>query len=94
MGELQTSERIQEVLNLSYEESRNLNHHYIGTEHLLLGLIRENKGILKEHLEKEHISIEEVRQVTLEVLGFGIIPSNSDENSNVPVAALKEKTKI
>src|SRR5207249_10427256 len=49
------------ALELAEEEARHLNHHYIGTEHLLLGLLRENEGIAAQVLHNAGVELEQVR---------------------------------
>jgi hypothetical protein len=62
------TERARKVLRLAQEEARRLNHHYIGTEHLLLGLLREGEGIGAGVLESFGLSLQEVRAKTIKVL--------------------------
>jgi ATP-dependent Clp protease ATP-binding subunit ClpC len=61
--------RAKKVLELSLEEASNLGHTYIGTEHLLLGLIRENEGIAAQVLRNLKVKLEDVREEVLELLG-------------------------
>jgi len=67
-GEISLTPRAQKVIELAVEEARRLNHSYIATEHLLLGLIREGEGIAFGVLESLGISLDKVRQETLHVL--------------------------
>ena len=60
--------RAKKVIELAVDEARLLNHHYIGTEHLLLGLIREGEGIGAGVLESFGLSLQEVRAKTIQVL--------------------------
>src|SRR5205085_402600 len=62
------SERARRVLTLAQEEARRLNHGYIGTEHLLLGLVREGEGIAAGVLESLGVNLERVRAETTRVL--------------------------
>ncbi len=71
MGDIQPSERVQVVLNLSFEESKILHHHYIGTEHLLLGLFREEKSKTNFYLSQLEVTIDSLRQAIIEILGYG-----------------------
>jgi ATP-dependent Clp protease ATP-binding subunit ClpC len=57
------------VLELSMEEASQLGHNYIGTEHLLLGLIKENEGIAAQVLMNLGVKLEDVREEVLEFLG-------------------------
>jgi ATP-dependent Clp protease ATP-binding subunit ClpA len=65
------TERARRVVVLAQEEARMLNHNYIGTEHILLGLIREGEGVAAEALESLGISLEAVRQQVKEIIGRG-----------------------
>ena len=69
MGQLPFTPRAKKVLELALEEAENLGHSYIGTEHLLLGLIRENEGIAAQVLLNLGTTLEEVREQVLELLG-------------------------
>src|SRR5262245_28402352 len=69
MGQLPFTPRAKKVLELSMEEAQNLGHNYIGTEHLLLGLIKENEGIAAQVLMNLGVKLEEVREEVLEFLG-------------------------
>src|ERR671939_358760 len=62
------TERARKVLQLAQEEARRLNHHYIGTEHLLLGLVREGEGIAAGVLESLGVSLDKVRSQVIYVL--------------------------
>ncbi len=68
MGEIGLTPRAKRVIELAVDEARRLNHHYIGTEHLLLGLVREGEGIAAGVLESLGVSLEKVRRSVLEVL--------------------------
>jgi ATP-dependent Clp protease ATP-binding subunit ClpC len=65
------TDRARRVVVLAQEESRLLNHDYIGTEHLLLGLIREGEGVAAQVLESMDISLAVVRQQVEEIIGRG-----------------------
>jgi ATP-dependent Clp protease ATP-binding subunit ClpC len=69
MGQLPFTPRAKKVLELSMEEASNLGHNYIGTEHLLLGLIKENEGIAAQVLLNLGVKLEDVREEVLEFLG-------------------------
>ncbi len=69
MGQLPFTPRAKKVLELSMEEASQLSHNYIGTEHLLLGLIRENEGIAAQVLMNLGVKLDEVREEVLEFLG-------------------------
>jgi ATP-dependent Clp protease ATP-binding subunit ClpC len=65
------TDRARRVVVLAQEEARILNHNYIGTEHLLLGLIREGDGVAAEALESLGISLDAVRQQVEQIIGRG-----------------------
>jgi len=65
------SDRARRVVVLAQEEARMLNHNYIGTEHILLGLIHEGEGVAAKALESLGISLEAVRQQVEEIIGQG-----------------------
>src|SRR5919197_5980059 len=62
------TERARKVLQLAQEEAQRFNHHYIGTEHLLLGLVREGEGIAAGVLESLGVSLDKVRSQVIYVL--------------------------
>ena len=65
------TDRSRRVVVLAQEEARMLNHNYIGTEHILLGLIHEGEGVAAKALESLGISLEAVRQQVEEIIGQG-----------------------
>ena len=65
------TDRARRVVKLAEEEARMLNHNYIGTEHILLGLIHEGEGVGAKALESLGISLEAVRQQVEEIIGQG-----------------------
>jgi ATP-dependent Clp protease ATP-binding subunit ClpC len=65
------TDRARRVVVLAQEEARMLNHNYIGTEHILLGLIHEGEGVAAKALESLNISLEAVRQQVEEIIGQG-----------------------
>jgi ATP-dependent Clp protease ATP-binding subunit ClpC len=68
MGEIGLTPRAKKVIELSVDEARRLNHHYIGTEHLLLGLVREGEGIAAGVLESLGVNLEKVRAQVMQVV--------------------------
>ncbi len=68
LGEIGLTPRAKKVIELAVDEARRLNHHYIGTEHILLGLVREGEGIAAGVLESQGVNLEKVRTGTLKVL--------------------------
>ena len=65
------TDRARRVVVLAQEDARMLNHNYIGTEHILLGLIHEGEGVAAQALESLGISLEAVRQQVEEIIGQG-----------------------
>ena len=65
------TDRARRVVVLAQEEARMLNHNYIGTEHILLGLIHEGEGVAAKALESLDISLEAVRAQVEEIIGQG-----------------------
>jgi len=65
------TDRARRVVVLAQEEARHLNHNYIGTEHILLGLIHEGEGVAAQALETLDISLEAVRGEVTEIVGRG-----------------------
>ena len=75
LGELPYTSPAKKVLEFAMSEARELNHSYVGTEHLLLGLLRESKGIAAQVLNSLGVSIEDARSETLKVLGSDVSSS-------------------
>jgi len=71
MGKLPQTPRAKKVIEYAIEEARNLNHNYVGTEHLLLGLLREHDGVAAQVLMNLELKLEEVREEVLNLLGAG-----------------------
>ncbi len=71
MGQLPQTPRAKKVIEFAIEEARNLNHNYVGTEHLLLGLLREQDGVAAQVLMNLGLKLEEVREEVLNLLGAG-----------------------
>ncbi|MEZ4570293.1 MAG: ATP-dependent Clp protease ATP-binding subunit [Thermomicrobiales bacterium] len=67
-GEIGLTPRAKKVIELAVDEARRLNHHYIGTEHLLLGLVREGEGIAAGVLESLGVNLEKVRAQVMQVV--------------------------
>ncbi len=72
MGKLPQTPRAKKVIEFAIEEARNLNHNYVGTEHLLLGLLREHDGVAAQVLMNLGLKLEEVREEVLNLLGAGV----------------------
>ena len=65
------TERARQVVVLAQEEARTLKHNYIGTEHILLGLLREEEGLAARVLESLDITVERVRAQVVRIVGSG-----------------------
>ncbi|MCC6124982.1 MAG: ATP-dependent Clp protease ATP-binding subunit [Pirellulales bacterium] len=72
MGKLPQTPRAKKVIEYSMEEARNLGHNYVGTEHILLGLLREQEGVAAQVLMNLGLKLEEVREEVLNLLGHGV----------------------
>lgn len=68
-GEIRLTPRSKKVIELAVDEARRLNHHYVGTEHILLGLVRESKGVAADVLESLGVNLAQVRVETVTILG-------------------------
>jgi len=77
MGRLPHTPRAKKVIEYSVEEARNLNHNYVGTEHLLLGLLREQEGVAAQVLMNLGLKLEDVREEVLNLLGHNM-PNESE----------------
>ena len=96
MGKLPQTPRAKKVIEFAIEEARNLNHNYVGTEHLLLGLLREHDGVAAQVLMNLGLKLEEVREEVLNLLGAGVEPQEQEgsepSNAGSPTPA-KGKSK-
>ncbi|MDP3773105.1 MAG: ATP-dependent Clp protease ATP-binding subunit [Gemmatimonadales bacterium] len=85
--DLPYTSRAKKVLELAMSEARELNHSYVGTEHLLLGLLREEKGIAAQVLTDVGVNLEQARAETLRLLG-----SEMPQPSGAPAAPVPQKS--
>ncbi len=83
-GKLSLTPRTKRVIELAVDEARRLGHHYIGTEHLLLGLVREGEGVAVDVLKGLGVSLDKVRSQTARVMM---------ESASQPVSARGESNK-
>ncbi len=83
MGKLPQTPRAKKVIEYSMEEARNLNHNYVGTEHILLGLLREQEGVAAQVLMNLGLKLEEVREEVLNLLGHGLEGPEGAERGGV-----------
>ncbi len=72
-GDIPFTPKAKKVIELAMEEARNLGHNYIGTEHLLLGLIREGEGVASQVLVNMDMDLNKVRRAVMELLGSSTI---------------------
>ncbi|HEY3257554.1 MAG TPA: Clp protease N-terminal domain-containing protein [Gemmatimonadaceae bacterium] len=96
--DLPYTSRAKKVLELAMAEARDLTHNYVGTEHLLLGLLREEKGIAAQVLTDAGINLDAARAETLRLLGTdmpqgGSSPSSSASTSGAPASTGKGEKK-
>ncbi len=75
-GDIGLTPRAKKVIELAVDEARRLNHHYIGTEHVLLGLVREGEGIAASVLESLGVNLERVRAETTRILSQSVPQSS------------------
>jgi len=98
-GKLDLSPGTQQVLEYAVEEARRLGHHYIGTEHLLLGLVRYGEGVALEVLRKLGVTPEQIRRQTRRVLqesstqkaGVGAEPKPAKQEAQKPKTPLVDQ---
>jgi ATP-dependent Clp protease ATP-binding subunit ClpC len=83
IGNIPYTPRVKKVLALASKEAKALNHTYVGTEHILLGLLREGDGVAAKVLRNLDVDIEEARQRTLKELD----PNFAGEESSIPTEA-------
>ena len=80
------SERARRVLSLAQEEALRFNHNYIGTEHILLGLVRENEGIASRVLSNTNVDLQKARSAVEFIIGHGEKPVSSENIGLTPRA--------
>src|SRR5512132_2351514 len=92
------TERARQVVVLAQEEARTLKHNYIGTEHILLGLLREEEGLAARVLESRDITVERVRAQVVRIVVIGqaatstLIPYTPRARSVVELAQEEART--
>src|SRR5947207_1778122 len=79
MGKLPQTPRAKKVIEFAIEEAQQLNHNYIGTEHLLLGLLREEEGVASQVLMNLGLRLEDVRAEVLNLIGHNMEPGRRAE---------------
>jgi len=92
MGKLPQTPRAKKVIEYAMDEARNLNHNYVGTEHLLLGLLREQEGVAAQVLMNLGMKLEDVRDEVLNLLGHGMESAEpgSEERGGAPGQAAQK----
>ncbi|MDQ3536728.1 MAG: ATP-dependent Clp protease ATP-binding subunit [Bacteroidota bacterium] len=88
--EAKFSNRVKEVISLSREEALRLGHDYIGTEHLLLGMLREGEGVAVSLLKKLGVSLDDLR-LSVEQATKGTATNNVKNLANIPLTRQSEK---
>src|SRR5437763_13249429 len=84
MGKLPQTPRAKKVIEYSMEEARNLNHNYVGTEHILLGLLREQEGVAAQVLMNLGLKLEDVREEVLNLLGHNVLDRAPGDAAKAP----------
>jgi ATP-dependent Clp protease ATP-binding subunit ClpC len=87
MGKLPQTPRAKKVIEYAIEEARNLNHNYVGTEHLLLGLLREHDGVAAQVLMNLGLKLDDVREEVLNLLGAGVDSEEAEPAGAGPAPA-------
>ncbi len=85
--------RAKKVIEYAIEEAKRLNHHYIGTEHLLLGLVRNGEGVATGVLDIMGVTLEQVRNQVMRVLRHGTTPPASERSSSSSSSSSQRQSK-
>ena len=99
LGKLPQTPRTRKVIEYAIEEARNLNHNYVGTEHLLLGLMRERDGVAACVLMNLGLNLEETREEVLNLLGAEVEspvvpPSQAEIINNIALLLIQKDEAI
>ncbi len=86
LGQIGLTPRAKKVIELAVDEARRLNHHYIGTEHILLGLVREGEGIAGGALASLGVTLERARAETVRILKQAGQPIEESQEEAAPAA--------
>src|ERR1700709_598388 len=92
VGNIPYTPRVKKVLALAGKEAKSLNHSYVGTEHILLGLLREGEGVAARVLKNLEVDIERTRNEILKELDPNFTPSESEEGGGEPSSKKDVKT--
>ncbi|MDB6135578.1 MAG: ATP-dependent Clp protease ATP-binding subunit ClpC [Verrucomicrobiales bacterium] len=87
VGNIPYTPRVKKVLALASKEARALNHSYVGTEHILLGLLREGEGVAAQVLKNLNVDIERTRNEILKELDPNFTPQEPEEEENFQEAS-------
>jgi ATP-dependent Clp protease ATP-binding subunit ClpC len=90
MGKLPQTPRAKKVIEYAIEEARNFKHDYVGTEHLLLGLIREEEGVASQVLMNLGLSLTAIRDEVLQILGHNL--DDASKPASAPEKPVQSKT--
>src|SRR5262245_35482863 len=83
IGKRPQTPRAKKVVEYAMEESRDLNHNHVGTEHILLGLLREEEGVAAQVLTNLKLNLDDVRAETFKLMGLATPPKPiAKKNSN------------
>lgn len=93
-GQIELAPGTKKVLELAVDEARRMGHHYIGTEHLLLGLVRQNEGVAIDILRRLSVSPEEIRRQTRRVLQESPVQPHNQEQRERPTRPRSDKTPL
>ena len=91
VGDINLTPRAKRVIELAVEEARRLGHNYIGTEHLLLGLVREGEGIAAGGLESLGVNLDKVRAQVVQVVSHGAMETQQRSGKKVSKTPLMDQ---
>ena len=89
-GDIGLTPRAKKVIELAVDEARRLSHHYIGTEHLLIGIMREGEGVAAGVLESLGITLDKVRTETTRILNQSVSQGHGQSRSNTRTPTLDQ----
>ena len=89
-GDIGLTPRAKKVIELAVDEARRLSHHYIGTEHLLIGIMREGEGVAAGVLESLGVSLDKVRAETTRILNQSVSQGKSQSRSSTRTPTLDQ----
>jgi len=89
-GDIGLTPRAKKVIELAVDEARRLSHHYIGTEHLLIGIMREGEGVAAGVLESLGVSLDKVRAETTRILNQSVSQGQSQRSASTRTPTLDQ----